>query len=450
MSLPFRYRTQEDYVEGTIKEIQNDECSCLQIGEFYLKSSFLHPDNVIAILTHAKHYNKELKEIKFCGVALERDSATVLHSILREGSCKQLRHLSFSSCHGVGIQALSRESTATHLESIRIEATEMSGTDLNALWSYVRCSQHLQRLQLYEASMEDLTIAHTRGLVASLTETKSLQFLELSYCTFDDQSIQNLALGLSNNQSLHTLSIPAGELDDSQLTRILSSLENHSKLKVLKLPRNYLEQQGSEALGKLLDYNISTCALTSLDLSHQHTERAGKLDCSPFAPQMTTSKSLTSLNLSFCKLNDDDAKALASCLSQNKVLQDLDLRSNNIRDDGVKALADYLRSSQGLQKIFLFGNPFREAGAASLYEAIKVNTSLQILNMGYSSCYYDVVQFYACLNRAGRGLLSQDINPAIWPLVFERSEAISKTSRGTCSAADLIFQLLHGPVLMEI
>ena len=449
MSLPFKYRAREDYVEGTIKEVQNDECSSLQIGEFYLKRSVLEPGHVLAILQHATRSN-QLKEIKFCGVTLEEESTGVLSSLLQEGSCKQLRHLSFSACRGCGIQALSRESTITPLEFIRIEATDMTGSDLNALWSYVQYSQSLQNLQLFEANIAVDSNDNGNRLTAALSETASLRFLELSYCIFDDQSISHLVHGLANKQSLHTLSIPAGELDDSQLKRILSNLTNLSKLKVLKLPRNFLQQEGSEALGDLLDQNTSSCHLESLDLSHQHTERATKLDSRMFSQHLTTNSSLTSLNLSFCKLNNVDAIALASSLGHNQALQDLDLRSNNIRDDGIIALADYIGSSPRLKKMFLFGNPFREAGAAALYKAIKVNTIMQILNMGYSSCYYDIIQLYTCLNRAGRGLLSQDLDPAIWPMVFARSEAISRSSRGTCSSADLIFQLLHGPVLMEL
>ncbi|CAJ1958924.1 unnamed protein product [Cylindrotheca closterium] len=382
-------------------------------------------------------------EIKFCGVTLEQETAYALRDILNEGSCERLKHLSFSSCRGFGIQkALSTDTIKTPLESIRIEATEVGRLGLDPLWLYVQHSKHLQKLQFYEASV----VENSSGVLLALTTTRSLRFLELSYCIFDDPSVEIFALALAKNQSLYTLCIIAGELDDSQLACILSNL-SHSKLKILKLPRNYLEQRGAVALGRLLDAD-STCQLASLDLSHQHAERASKLDCNIFLQQLSTNQTLTSLNLSFCKLNNNDATVLATYLAPNQTLQDLDLRSNNIQDEGILALAEYLRSSPPLKKIFLFGNPFRETGAAALYKAIEVNTILQILNMGYTSCYYDLVQFYTCLNRGGRGLLSQDPNPAIWPLVFERGEAVSRTARGTCSDADLIFQLLHGPVLM--
>lgn len=444
MSLPFKYRDLEDYVEGTIQELQNDECTSLQVGEFYLNRSVLQPEHIVAILEQTKR-SRALKEIKFCGVTLEQETTNAVRQILSQGSCTRLKHLSFSSCRGSGIQeALSPDAIQTHLESIRIEATELGHLGLGTLWLYVQRSKHLQKLQLFEAN---LTV-DSSGLLLALKRTRSLQFLELSYCIFDDPSIEHFALALADNQSLHTLSMPAGELEDDQLACILSNVK-HSKLKVLKLPRNYLEQRAAEVLGSLLDAN-STCQLVSLDLSHQHTERASKLSCLLFSQQLGTNQSLTSLNLSFCKLNNDDAAVLATCLAANHTLQDLDLRSNDIRDKGILALAGYLRSSPPLKKIYLFGNPFREVGAASLFKAIKVNTILQILNMGYSSCYYDAVQYFTCLNRAGRGLCSQNPNPAIWPLVLERCEAISRTSRGTCSDGDLIFTLLNGPVLMLV
>ena len=133
---------------------------------------------------------------------------------------------------------------------------------------------------------------------------------------------------------------------------------------------------------------------------------------------------------------------LAEGLRNNTVLEHLDLRANNIRDAGVVSLAENLvaNSSSSLQKLFLFGNPFGEAGSQALLQAIPGNLELTVLNMDYHSCLYDRIQYYVCLNQSGRKVLrDESLNPALWPLIFEKASRVSRNSRGICTETDLIF-----------
>lgn len=103
------------------------------------------------------------------------------------------------------------------------------------------------------------------------------------------------------------------------------------------------------------------------------------------------------------------------------------------------------------QKLFLFGNPLGEKGTVSLLQAISVNTTMVVLNLGYTSCYYDEIQFNTCLNRAGRRLLTEEPIPALWPFVLDHTRKVSQQSRGICSSADLLFYMIrHGPLLLEL
>jgi hypothetical protein len=440
MSLPWRYSSLNDYVEGTLEQIRKEECSNLKIGKFYLHGLDIETEHMLTLFQHARESSK-IKEITLCGVHIDEEAAEALQMLLKELEWKQV---AFSQCTGKGIRSLSFP--YLHIETIRIRQCQMDCEDFIALGYHIQNNTNLKELELFEEDFsEDENKSFRFG--CSLAHSKSLRLLEMSYCRFDNKSITNLSKGLSGNLSLQSLYISAGELEDDQLTEIFQSMTKHPCLREVKFARNHCKTGGATALSKALSPS-AICKLQSLDLSHQHIERANKVDISMLASTLATNATLTSLNLSFNKINDRDVELIATCLKGNQVLEELDLRVNKIGNVGSQAIAKYLLTQPCLKKLFMFGNPMGDEGAAALFKAITGNSILEILNMGYTSCYYDNIQFYTCLNRAGRRLLKQSINPALWPLVLERTAAVSKTSRGVCTDADLIFHLLHGSALM--
>jgi Ran GTPase-activating protein (RanGAP) involved in mRNA processing and transport len=333
----------------------------------------------------------------------------------------------------------------------------MARDDFLALGLNLQTNTLLTQLELFE---EELMGVPVRDLAEGLMVTKSLRLLELSFCQFDNKGVEMLALGLHQNQSLESLLLPGCELEDDQITQVIQSLLNHPRLGHIKLFRNHCGTEGASAVAKLLaapptrDETDTTrpAIIRSLDLKYQQFERANKLDLGLISSQLAENTYLTSLILSFNKLNDTDAETLAHGLRNNRVLQELDLRANRIRDAGTIALAEHLVANQhtSLIKLFLFGNPFGGEGGRALLQSIRGNSEMVILNMDYNSCSYDEIQFCTYLNRAGRRLLKEDrLNPAIWPLVLERAQNVSRGSRGICTDADLLFELVRGgPALL--
>jgi hypothetical protein len=225
----------------------------------------------------------------------------------------------------------------------------------------------------------------------------------------------------------------------------------------VKLFRNNCGADGAMALDTLLSTPTDTNPLqpshtiSKLDLSYQQFERANiKLDVSLITSSLALNSTLMCLSISYNKLDDNDAESLAKVLSQNTTLQELDLRCNNIRDRGVIALATELVQQSTLRNLHLYGNPFGEQGVNALLEAIRHNTNIQLLNMNYNSYGYEEIQYYACLNHAGRKLLkTEQVYPAIWPLVLERAEFVSRRSESLCSGLDIIYFLLRGPAVLS-
>ena len=420
------------------------------------------------------------------------------------------KKISLTACgYGVGsgigiIQALGIASpNDMSVDTIHIANCNMNSTDYRHLGRFIQHNTSLIRLTLIEQDMtkertqvEDVVAVEAPNQEQSnhwlyqglASKSCSLERLDLSFCEIESQFpldydltiTRSIAQGIARNQSLLVLNLSGCELDDHHICGLVRyGLLHHPRIHTLTLSRNNCADTGLDALSTLLHCNVqdgdndssnnaptkSLCPLEVLDLSNQHFERDddSKLCLTDaFGLSLTSNRTLTSLNLSFNKLVDSDVFYLANALSHNRTLQILDLRSNRIGDAGVVALSSTLNgkddsdtpnnnilgaSSCGLVKLFLFGNPFGEVGAEALYKAIQCNTTVVTLNLHYNSCFYDAIQYYACLNLAGRKLLQHRdaVPPGLWSHVLSRAGRVSRVSRGTCRESDIIYHMVrHG------
>ena len=450
MSLPFRYLTVGDYVDGTIQQLQENSVNVqhLKIGKYYLHGSDLEGSHMISLFRAAEEHDR-LNEISLSGVNIEdEETFTALVHLLQKRKWKTVH---FVSCRGKVIQSLS--AAPVDAEAIRIKTCEMSQIDFCSLGQHLQRNCHLESLEVFE---ENLNGPNVEPLMEGLEKTRSLRMLEMSYCSFDTHGSTNFARGLEKNKSLDRLSLPGCELEDEQLAEILTSLSHHPDLRSLQLHRNHCGQKGAEALARMLS---STSRIRHLDFSFQQIERDDeKLDTPLLAVGLRANTSLEFLKLSFNKFDDEDAKMISKSLKGHPCLKELDLRANSIKDDGASSIAEnlvnfkYSSSPSSLRKLYLYGNDFGDMGGQALSHAIRRNVDLQVLNMDYKLASYDEVQFYICLNRAGRRLIMMrhhsDNNAVVppsslYPLVLARTSDISKKSRGVCHQSDLLYTLIR-------
>lgn len=446
MSLPWPFASVDDYVDNTIIKLQSRSSTfkTLNIGRFYLNGSDLESHHIIILLQHAKD-NSYLDEISIHGITFDEHTASALLSLIGTRPRKWSK-VAFHGCHGEGLKVLS---APLLIECIRIKNCSMGIQDHEALGLHLQLNNLLNKLELFEEDLRGAEIG--QALEEGLAITLSLQTLEFSYCCFDPEAVQFLANGLSMNKSLTNFQCPGCELEDAQVALLANSLVTHPKLQHLKIFRNNCGVQGASAIASMLavqSTNPEHLQLSSLDLSYQQFERAKRLDIGLLASSLTGNTTLKELTLSFNKLNDDDVKLLAIGLRENVSLIKLDLRANNIRDIGAIAIAEHILPCTALRQLYLFGNPFGKEGSASLFKAIRNNFTMEVLNMEYCSSLYDSIQFYTCLNQAGRRILNDDsFNCTLWPLVLGRAISISERSHGICTHADIIFHLLQVPAL---
>ncbi|XP_011270680.1 hypothetical protein, variant [Capsaspora owczarzaki ATCC 30864] len=92
------------------------------------------------------------------------------------------------------------------------------------------------------------------------------------------------------------------------------------------------------------------------------------------------------LLLSWCKIGDVEAQAIAEALEVNTTLIKLNLLSGQIGDAGAKAIAEALKVNTTLTQLHLstiqlFNNQIGDVGAQALAEALEVNTTLTQLDL---------------------------------------------------------------------
>ena len=100
-------------------------------------------------------------------------------------------------------------------------------------------------------------------------------------------------------------------------------------------------------------------------------------DILSFSSQLSTSKSLTSLNLTHGSMSDDGVIALAQSLLHNEALENLHLNDNpGITSDSAHSLAELLLINKKLQYLYLHHTNIDTDGVLILMESLEINDTL--------------------------------------------------------------------------
>ena len=100
---------------------------------------------------------------------------------------------------------------------------------------------------------------------------------------------------------------------------------------------------------------------------------------------------LQELSLTYRRISDDGAIALAKALDQNSIFQSLNLDNNSISSVGATAMAQSLYYNSTLKQLSLSGNIIGNSGAVALAESLHQNTTLQILSLSGNHISCDIL-----------------------------------------------------------
>jgi hypothetical protein len=324
-----------------------------------------------------------------------------------------------------------------------------------AFWSIgaaMISNKRLAKVALFDMEM---TRQQAAALGAGLITSNSQHFKKfcMTRIAFADGAITELASGLKQNSSLCLLYVDRCSLGDAELAELLDAVESHPSLKKLSLWGNKGQKHALVALGKVLA--SSKCQLEDLDFSDQgfndngHNGLTGHLGI--LAQGLRCNEyPLTRLDLSFCKLIDNDMDHLGQILATCK-LEQLNLGGNLITHSGFVSLTQNIPKS--LKRFDISGNNFDEEDAAC-HSLTLFEEHPQLWEDGFNWKYpkspiHQKVRHFKDLNRCGRTLLVRGaaIPLSVWPIVLARANTLlSDYPERTPNA---IFHLLQGPALMH-
>ena len=103
-------------------------------------------------------------------------------------------------------------------------------------------------------------------------------------------------------------------------------------------------------------------------------------------PALLRIRSISSIYLSFTRLESDVIHSFSDQLSHNQTLESLHVGNGSINDDGVIALAQSLKHNSTLSYLHLDRNPgITSACVQSLAELLLTNNTLTYLNLQYNN-----------------------------------------------------------------
>ena len=134
---------------------------------------------------------------------------------------------------------------------------------------------------------------------------------------------------------------------------------------------------GARAMAGLLERN-SRVPVNTIDLSFN---RIGDLGAVALARTIKIQKAVTSIDLRDNNIGDAGAVAFADALDFNTTVQEINLSENNIGDEGAVALANAIKANRNVQQIHLSKNNIGDAGAVALAYAMKINRTVQQIHL---------------------------------------------------------------------
>ena len=194
--------------------------------------------------------------------------------------------------------------------------------------------------------IETFAVGGWNDLAELVLHAPQLRELYLSECIFPSGSTVQFFNSLGSLHSFTTLIVYTESCIDSDL-----------------LPED------CQALGRLLS---SSKSLTKLDISGRSLVDPGIEYISNGLKQST----LHDLNISCCELDSNGAHLIADALCYNHTLRELDMSGNLIGDDGATALAKMLIRNQTLKTLKVQWCDITELGAIKLTEALCLNSTV--------------------------------------------------------------------------
>ena len=333
------------------------------------------------------------------------DNPLLLTSIIRllHSKNREWERISMDECEGITPELLQAIGTA-RVKTLHLWHNRLSSDLMMELGNLFVSSSSLTEIRFADLIRPRGMACFSKGLL----RTTRLRNLDLTGCVCSEkgQVVKWLGLGLQGNESLRLLNLSRWDLPDENLEEVIASITQHRSLTWLDVSNNTCGPTSSAALSRLLE----------------------------------ASQSLAGLTLTGCGIIDEVFVSILGALKRNSSIQHLHLGENAIADDGIRQLSAVLKECSSLRTLWLSENSFGTDGCESLLKAVQENLHLEQIIMDRHLPYFDQIQYWLTLNRAGRKMLKAKDTPlGIWPRILGKATA----------QADVFYFYLHTPNLLD-
>ena len=216
--------------------------------------------------------------------------------------------------------------------------------------------------------------ASTTLATADLFFKKSqLQYLNISYCRWQKNSLSELLVATMNNRYLKYINLSGCSLDSGVVHYLAGTLNANDTLEKLILANCALNSKGLISIFVALR-NLTT--LRYLDLSdNQITDEAVTA-----LAEAIFCNHLLHLNLSNC-LQDAKSSVIVTAIANRVTFKSLDLSNNGISDEGAAFMTSAIVANKYLRHINLSNNCFNNKSIESILHVIAMTNSLHHVDL---------------------------------------------------------------------
>ena len=224
--------------------------------------------------------------------------------------------------------------------------------------------------------MDCLVVGYFLSCVCLTTNSDFMA--KLGNCSLDEYRVSFLVKELSSRslKPLLTLDMSKDNLSDG-VVHIAEILRHSNCFKTLHISECHLDDQGVKSLASALEMNGS---LEELNLSWNRAVTG--IGFMALGESLKRNRGLKTLNISYCGIDDQGMKSLASALEMNGSLEELNLSWNRaVTGIGFMALGESLKRNRGLKTLNISRCGIDDQGMMSLASALEMNGSLEELNL---------------------------------------------------------------------
>ncbi|OHT04915.1 hypothetical protein TRFO_27471 [Tritrichomonas foetus] len=264
----------------------------------------------------------------------------------------------------------------TFIAKIVLHGNHLSQESCNKIFNLLLTNPKLDHLEIIENDVSDESIAYLSEVLLKLPETRTPINLSLRTNSFGLAGAESIAKALAANAPVVWLDLRYNpKISDKGVESIALSLATNKILNGLDLIKCGFGELGAAAISDVLldNHTLKTLLLQDeLNVNTVYLLTANFSD--PFC-------SLQALYLWHCSLTANLLEILCNKIRGNNSLTTLALSYNKIDDNGGIYLADMILRNKSLVKLHLGANLFTPTAAGYFGVALSKNNTLQFLDL---------------------------------------------------------------------